>query len=92
VEGSNPRPLWRLRPTSTQQKVTIGAPPPQKDVKNEGTSGDVYENKGSNDKMPEKMSGFCARLRPILQKTTDFKWHFASNCHSLFAICDKERS
>jgi hypothetical protein len=77
VEDSNPRPLWRIHPTSTQQKVTIGAPPHPKDVKNEGRSGNVHENKGSNDKMPEEMSGICAWLRVILQKNTDFKRHFA---------------
>jgi len=37
----------------------------------------VHENKGSNDKMPEEMSGICAWLRVILQKNTDFKRHFA---------------
>src|ERR1039458_3189063 len=39
-----------------------------KDVKNEGRSGKVYENKGANDKMSERMSDICARLRPFLQK------------------------
>ena len=32
----------------------------QKDVKNEGTSGDVYENKGEMDKMAYNPSGFLA--------------------------------
>jgi hypothetical protein len=31
-----------------------------KDVKNEGTSGDVYENKGMGDKIDEKRSGFVS--------------------------------
>ena len=40
-----------------------------KDVKNEGRSGNVDENKGTMDKMPEKMSDICARSKPFLQKT-----------------------
>jgi hypothetical protein len=39
-----------------------------KDVKNEGRPGKVYENKGARDKMPEIISGICARLEPFLQK------------------------
>jgi hypothetical protein len=31
-----------------------------RDVKNEGTSGDVYENKGEWDKMADNPSGFLA--------------------------------
>jgi len=54
-------------------------------------SGNVYENKGSNDKMTENVSGICAWLRVILQKNTDFERHFSLNCHSLFAIYDRER-
>jgi hypothetical protein len=30
----------------------------RRDVKNEGTSGDVYENKGASDTMPDNASGF----------------------------------
>jgi hypothetical protein len=33
----------------------------QRDVKNEGTSGDVYENKGEHDKMADNPSGFLAK-------------------------------
>ena len=32
----------------------------QKDVKNEGTSGDVYENKGEGDKMDDNRDGFLS--------------------------------
>jgi hypothetical protein len=32
----------------------------QKDVKNEGTSGDVYENKGDGDKMDDNRDGFLS--------------------------------
>ena len=37
----------------------------QRDVKNEGTSGDVYENKGAHDKMADNSSGFLAENAPI---------------------------
>jgi hypothetical protein len=33
----------------------------QKDVKNEGTSGDVYENKASTTKCHAKNAGFCKK-------------------------------
>src|SRR5208283_2550531 len=76
---SNLRPLWRFRHPLNQQKVTNGEPPPQKDVKNEGRSGNVYENKGSNDKLSDTVSGICARLKPILQKNSRLEGHFAVN-------------
>jgi hypothetical protein len=37
----------------------------QRDVKNEGTSGDVYENKGEHDKMADNLSGFLAKNAQI---------------------------
>ena len=48
MEDSNLRQLWRL--TNVLFKVRNGALT-HRDVKNEGTSGDVYENKGEDDKM-----------------------------------------
>ena len=57
IGNSSLRPLWRL--TNTLIKVRNGALT-HKDVKNEGTSGDVYENKGVNDTMPDNPSGFLA--------------------------------
>ena len=46
IGNSSLCPLWRL--TNTLIKVKNGAHT-QRDVKNEGTSGDVYENKGARD-------------------------------------------
>jgi hypothetical protein len=52
------RPSWRFR-------YTLSKPPPhgearvRKDVKNEGRSGDVYENKGRHDKMSLEKSDIC---------------------------------
>jgi hypothetical protein len=50
MEDSSLRQLGRL--TNVLFKVRNGAPT-QRDVKNEGTSGDVYENKGARDKMAD---------------------------------------
>ena len=43
---------------------------PLKDVKNEGRSGNVYENKGPCDNLPETKGDICARLHAILHKKT----------------------
>jgi hypothetical protein len=50
MKDSRLRQLWRL--TNTLIKVRNGALT-HKDVKNEGTSGDVYEKKGEGDKMDD---------------------------------------
>jgi hypothetical protein len=36
-----------------------------RDVKNEGTSGDVYENTGDDDNMSGEKPGFYTKMRPI---------------------------
>ena len=65
MEDSHLRRLWRL--TNTLMKVRQGGLTP-KDVKNEDRSGNVYENKGPDDKMPDEKSDISAGLTPILQK------------------------
>jgi hypothetical protein len=55
MEDSRLRPLWRL--TNTLVKLRNRALT-HRDVKNEGTSGDVYENKGASDTMPDNKSRF----------------------------------
>jgi hypothetical protein len=72
-------PSWRFRHTLNQQKVTNGGRPPQKSIKNEGRSGNVYENKGSNDKLTETTSGICAQLNPILKKIKAWEGQFTVN-------------
>jgi hypothetical protein len=57
MEDSSLGQLWRL--TNVLLKVRNGALI-HRDVKNEGTSGDVYENKGASDTMAENWSGFLA--------------------------------
>ena len=50
MEDSSLRQLWRL--TNVLFRVRNGVLTPR-DVKNEGTSGDVYENKGEEDTMTD---------------------------------------
>ena len=57
MEDSSLRQLWRL--THVLIKVRKGAQS-QKDVKNEGTSGDVYEKKGEIDTMADNKSGLLS--------------------------------
>ena len=62
MEDSSLRQLWRL--TNMLFKVRNGALTP-KDVKNEGTSGDVYENTGEEDNMSGDERGFLQENAPI---------------------------
>ena len=57
MKHSSLGPLWRL--TNVLFKVRNGALA-HRDVKNEGTSGDVYENKGESDIITDNPSGFLA--------------------------------
>jgi hypothetical protein len=52
-----------------------------KDVKYEGRSGNVYENKGSADTMTDNYSGFCALSAPFLQKLTKIQRAFWPKIH-----------
>jgi hypothetical protein len=51
-------------------KVARGERATPKDVKNEGRSGDVYENKGPDDNLPDTDDDISARLHAILRKST----------------------
>jgi hypothetical protein len=62
MEDSSLRQLWRL--TNVLFKVRNGALT-HRDVKNEGTSGDVYENKGAGDIMSGNQDGFLAENAEI---------------------------
>jgi hypothetical protein len=58
MEGSNLRPARQFGHTPKHNKGTNGKLAPLKDVKNEGRSDYVYENKRPHDKMPDEISGF----------------------------------
>ena len=62
MEDSNLRQLWRL--TNVLFKVRNGGLT-LRDVKNEGTSGDVYENKGEDDKMSGHLHVFLQESAEI---------------------------
>jgi hypothetical protein len=57
VQAFNLRPSWRLTTPKKQQKVARGESSLQKNVKNEGRSDYVYENKQNMDKMPRQNEG-----------------------------------
>ena len=65
LDKSNLRTGWGFLHASSHQNVTTGRPTSPKDVKNEGRSGNVYENKGSHDKLPGVISGISAWLSAI---------------------------
>jgi hypothetical protein len=62
-----------------RQEVTNAEPAPHK-KKNEGTSGDVYENTRHHDKMPVDSAGFDAPLMLMMQKNADFEGPLALIC------------
>jgi hypothetical protein len=61
-EDSSLRQLWRL--TNMLFRVRNGGLA-LRDVRNEGTSGDVYENKGDSDKMSSEKDGILQENAPI---------------------------
>jgi hypothetical protein len=62
------------------EEVARGGQDP-KDVKYEDRSGNVYENKGSNDTLPDNYSSFNAWSAPFLQKWTKIRRAFWLNPH-----------
>ena len=64
MEDFSLRQSWRL--TNVLFKVRNGGLS-QRDVKNEGTSGDVYENKGTRDIMSGNRDGFLAENAEIVR-------------------------
>jgi len=62
---SNLRLKWRLLTPKNQHKVTLGRRVPPRDVKNEGRTDYVYENKGEHDKMSCIGEGYFLNLTLI---------------------------
>ena len=54
-----------------------------KDVKNEGRSWDVLENKGEHDKIADHQTGFLAENALISRKWTTIDWAFRPKMHRL---------
>src|SRR5271157_1189080 len=78
-EGSDPRPLWRFRPASNEQKVTYEELSTKKDVINDERSWNVYENKQNYDKMPDTKADISTQLKPFLQNISGLEGRFGLN-------------
>ena len=63
------------------QETAPGAADTPRNVKNEGTSGDVYENKWQGDNLPDTKDDISARLHAILQKSTPILQRLSAFCH-----------
>jgi hypothetical protein len=70
-EGSNLRPLWRIRRILNKHKVTHGDPFTKKMLLSDVGSRNVYENKQDMDKMPDEKSDIYVEVTRILQKIAD---------------------
>jgi hypothetical protein len=53
----------------------------QRDVKNEGRSGKVYENKGPHDKVPENKSDLVSEITKVARNFATFARNFAGFVH-----------
>jgi hypothetical protein len=84
-EGSKFRPLWRIRRTFNKQKVTHGDQSTKKMLPSDVRSRNVYENKGSVDKMSAEISDIYVDVSPFLQKITDSEGQYAAN--GAFGAC-----
>jgi hypothetical protein len=80
-DGTNAQPWRRKRRTNRpaqgsvssslrRQKIAREEQATPKDVKYEGRSGNVYENKGPDDNFTDKKDDISARLQGILQNDT----------------------
>ena len=58
------------KPRRGRRKNRAGGACTLKDVKNEGRSGNVYENKGPDDNLPDTKDDICAGLHALLHKNT----------------------
>ena len=76
------RPKWRLITPQKQQEVTLGTSPALRDVKNEGRTDYVYENKGGHDKMSCIGEGSFPNLTPISAHFAGFARFLARNYNS----------
>jgi hypothetical protein len=70
-EDSGLRP--RRQPTKKRQYVRPRVADSHKDVKNADRSGDMYENKGSQDIMTENISDIFGKMTPISKISRSFR-------------------
>jgi len=101
--NSGVAPLWAGGTATTsasrqRTKSHAGGPATPKDVKKEDRSGNVYENKGSPDNLPDRKHDICAWLNAILQesarmlrKPSALLSQFALGNESVNSKCEKSR-
>ena len=77
MEGSGIDQLWALTPEN---------------VKNEGTSGDVYENIGDDDKMSRLASPFLQENAPTTTSSTGIRRLFSRTCTGFAIILPRVRA
>src|SRR5208282_684140 len=67
-EGSNLRPLWRIRHALNRQEVKFGGWPTKKMLINAVRSRYVYENKENNDRMSDELSDIYVDMTCVRQE------------------------
>ena len=61
---------WQVRMSNDRTRSRAGDGAPLKDVKYEGRSGNVYENKGRDDSLPDTEGDISAQLHAILHRSS----------------------
>jgi hypothetical protein len=74
----NARSRTTFAPVFILTRSRSGKPANQKDTKNADRSGEVYENKGQYDKVPEKNSDFVSEIAEFAQNFAGFAPNSAS--------------
>ena len=74
-----PPPLLAVAYILHKQRLTSGTGPRKKMLVYDVGSGNVYENKGSIDKMPDEKSDILGNVKPILQKISHLYRLFLPN-------------
>ena len=78
MQDSNLCPLWRLTLIKVRKVAQT-----HRDVKNEGTSGDVYENKGAHDTMPDNKSRFWPKNAKVRDNRGEIRVFLKGNARIL---------
>jgi hypothetical protein len=78
-EGSNLRPLWRIRHVLNRQEVKSWGRPTKEILLNCDRSRNVYENKQNDDKMSPRNADISAEVKRVLQKIAGFEGQICRN-------------
>ncbi|MDR3675672.1 MAG: hypothetical protein P4N24_09295 [Acidobacteriota bacterium] len=80
MQESDLCPSWQFLHPSNKQNVAFGRWPEKKMLIYDERSWNVYENKGTIDKMTDQMSDILGNLTGILQNFPAFEGQFAGIC------------